>query len=107
MSPVIYNNYNRTSVLTDRNIFPYPYFWRGDYRSDSPQIYDREAGFARRTASLQRQPLVGRPEGCVYYPDHCFEAAPSTKYPCYPECTCRIKTENPFLMRPNKIWLKR
>lgn len=101
MKPYIYS---QTNVLTDRYKFPYPYFWRGDYRSACPQIYDREAGFAPR---IPDQPHGHPPEGCVFYPNHCFQGAPSTQYPCYPECTYRYTSENPYYLRPTKNWLKR
>ena len=43
--------YSHTNVITDRSEFPYPYFWRGDYRSTKPIVYDREAGFAPKVVS--------------------------------------------------------
>jgi hypothetical protein len=96
--------YSHTNVITDRSEFPYPYFWRGDYRSTKPIVYDREAGFAPRTPD---RPTVHPPDGCVYYPNHCFEPAPSTQYPCYPECTRPVHNRNPYLMRHTKLYMYR
>ena len=89
-----------TRVMTDRYDFPYPYFWRGDYRVDYPIVDAREAGYApRRVVPAQ----AVQQQGCVYYPNHCFQGAPSTQYPCYPECTDPyIPDDNPYFLRPSK-----
>lgn len=101
MKPYIFS---QTNVFTDRYKFPYPYFWRGDYRSEYPHIYDREAGFAPRFNNSTKPHL---PEGCIYYPNHCFTGPPSTQYPCYPECTQRYKSNNPYFLRPSKNFTQR
>lgn len=93
-----------TNVMTDRYDFPYPYFWRGDYRVPYPIIDEREAGYAPRRERWPAPPTVPT-EGCFYYPNHCFQGAPSTQYPCYPECTDPyIPDDNPYFLRPSKIF---
>lgn len=71
------------SVSVDNDVFPYPRFYRGQVRSDFPIIMDREAGWTPVRNVCYKEPVV-RPEHDLY-PNHCFQSAPSTTYPCYPE----------------------
>ena len=71
-----------TSISTDMDVFPYPRFYRGDYKSTNAIIFEREAGFKpRHDTCYQKSPVITN----EYYPNHCWQAAPSTQYPCYPE----------------------
>ncbi len=96
---------SQTNVITQpgRAYFPYPDFWRGDYRSDIPIVVEREAGFHPR----EDAPGLSKPEVGHAYPDHCFEASPSTQYPCYPECTEPWKRYNRYMLNYAKLYLFR
>ena len=71
------------SVSVDNDVFPYTRFYRGQPRSDFPIIIDREAGWKPVKNNCYKNPVV-MPESDLY-PNHCFQSAPSTTYPCYPE----------------------
>jgi len=71
------------SADVDNDVFPYTRFYRGQYTSDVPIIIDREAGWKPVKNSCYKDPVI-KPEADLY-PNHCFQAAPSTTYPCYPE----------------------
>jgi hypothetical protein len=71
------------SVQTDMDVFPYTRFYRGTHKSDLPITFQREAGWRARNNKCYNEPVV-KPETDLY-PNHCFQAAPSTTYPCYPE----------------------
>ena len=95
----------QTNTITQegRAFFPYPDYWRGSYTCDKPIVVEREAGFRPR---VEKPKLVHDGTGHAY-PDHCFEASPRTRYPCYPECTEPFKYYNRFLMNSAKIYLYR
>lgn len=71
-----------SSVITDYDTFPYPRWFRGVYSSDLPIVAEREAGWRPRHDDCYR---VNKPYSNMPYPDHCFESACSTVFPCYPE----------------------
>lgn len=100
--PVIFN---QTNVITEkgRACFPYPNFWRGDYNSSVPIVVHRQAGFRPRECSkLPPTKSTGHA-----YPQHCFAASPSTRYPCYPECIDYIEDHKPYIMKYGKIFTYR
>lgn len=69
-------------VVTDMDHFPYSRFFRGVYYSSDPVVFERESGWR-----AERDPCYGS-AGCRRqdpYPNHCFESACSTVYPCYPQ----------------------
>jgi hypothetical protein len=70
------------SVKTDMDVFPYTRFYRGG-RSDQPYIMEREAGWRELRNKCYDVPVVSQDK--KLYPNHCFQSAPSTTYPCYPE----------------------
>lgn len=72
-----------TRTETDMDVFPYPRFYRGDYQSNNVIIFEREAGFKRRHDDCYHN--VANMVSEEFYPNHCWQAAPSTQYPCYPE----------------------
>lgn len=97
--------FSQTNVITqpERAYFPYPNFWRGDYKSSRPIVVEREAGFRpREDPPYESKRSIGHA-----YPDHCFEAAPSTIYPCYPECTEEFKRYRRYMINYAKIYLFR
>ncbi len=65
----------------DMDSFPYTRFYRGIPESNIPIIFDRETGWKERRDYCYNIPQLT--EGEDYYPNHCFQGAPSTTYPCY------------------------
>jgi len=70
------------SVMTDMDVFPYTRYYRGG-KGERPVIMDREAGWKPVHNKCYNNPVV-QPDTDMY-PNHCFQAAPSVTYPCYPE----------------------
>lgn len=68
-------------VTTDYDTFPYPRWWRGVTGLSQPVIAEREAGYRPRHDNCYK---IHESPNQVPYPNHCFEAACSTVYPCYP-----------------------
>ena len=71
------------STVTDMDVFPYTRFYRGQPTSNEVFVMDREAGWKPVHNSCYNTPVVRPPT--QFYPNHCFQAAPSVSYPCYPE----------------------
>lgn len=84
------------SVFTDMDHFPYTRFFRGNYASTSPVVFEREAGVvvhdnfgytnARSPTAMDRKP------------NWCFESACSTRFPCHPEYL--VKSSDKVEMEP-------
>jgi hypothetical protein len=70
------------SVITDMDHFPYTRFFRGVPSSSDPVVLEREAGWRPQRDSCYS---VNKCNQESPYPNHCFEAACSTVYPCYPQ----------------------
>ena len=81
------------AVLTDYDTFPYPRWFRGKAQKPFPIVAEREAGWRVRQDYCYEVNCDCRE---VPYPEHCFEPACSTVYPCLP-------SENPFDKRVHKI----
>jgi len=82
-----YNPYYATSgvassVITDMDSFPYNRYFRGQYNSSVPIVFEREAGFRRINTTCYDKNID---RGIPQYPNHCFQVPCSTVYPCYPE----------------------
>ena len=75
-----YNNIR--NIVTDIDHLPYTRFHRGLYKSDKPIVMEREAGWRSINNSCYS---VRNPNMESSYPNHCFETAGSTVYPCYPQ----------------------
>lgn len=71
----------RTNVVTDFDVFPYPRFYRGEYRNPNPIVIDREAGWRPRVDRCYRGAGVPKP---LTDPSHCFEGSCSLVVPCTP-----------------------
>ena len=69
-------------TLTDHDTFPYPRYYRGIVGLSEPVIAEREAGWRKRHGGCYE---VNAPPQSDNYPNHCFQSACSTVYPCYPE----------------------
>ena len=67
------------SIVTDMDHFPYTRFYRGVYNSYQPVVLEREAGWRHRRDSCYS---VNKSDIKSSYPNHCFETACSTVYPC-------------------------
>jgi hypothetical protein len=83
-----YNPYYGTvndaeSIITDMDHFPYTRFFRGIYKSPYPVVFEREAGWRPKRNSCYNS--VNKCNEKSPYPNHCFEAACSTVYPCQPK----------------------
>lgn len=78
-----YSTMNNTkSVITDMDHFPYTRFYRGIYNSSDPIVFEREAGW-RPTRNFCYKGAICTDKDP--YPNHCFETACSTVFPCYPQ----------------------
>lgn len=71
-----------SDVITDYDSFPYTRWWRGVTGLSKPVVIEREAGYRPRHDDCYR---VQKPQTQRLDPNHCFEAACSTVYPCYPQ----------------------
>ena len=70
------------SIVTDYDNFPYGRWYRGQALSDKPIVAEREAGWRPRQKNCYSNfssPVENK------YPNHCFETACSTVFPCYPK----------------------
>jgi hypothetical protein len=84
-----------TKVITDYNHFPYTRYNRGSI-SEFPIVAEREAGFRERYSNKKRE--IPRQD----YPNHCFQTACSTVYPCYPEYLEKISDKELMDVELNK-----
>ena len=71
-------------VMTDYDTFPYPRYFRGVPQSTVPIVAEREAGWRPRHDNCYKV-LEPIPEIRDPYPNHCFQSACNTVFPCYPE----------------------
>lgn len=74
------------SIVTDYDNFPYNRWYRGKPTSSRPIIAEREAGWRPRHEQCYEvvEPECSQKKHSTY-PNHCFETACSTVFPCYPE----------------------
>ena len=69
------------NVVTDYDNQPYNRYYRGVYNKSNPIVAEREAGFR----PVMKKCYAPHIEYDDYKPpNHCFETACSTVYPCYP-----------------------
>ncbi len=69
-------------TVNDMDNFPYKRFFRGRYYESHPIVFEREAGWRPRHDKCYKKEYEYTPSD---YPNHCFEAACSIVYPCYPD----------------------
>lgn len=69
-------------VVTDYDHFPYTRFYKGEYNNSQPIVAEREAGWRKLENNCYKmlEPITE-----PFYPNHCFQSACSTVYPCYPQ----------------------
>lgn len=80
--PYFATNNTVTHMITDMDHHPYTRNFRGVYYYPEPIVFEREAGY--RKIENGCYDLVIPPQQDEE-PKHCFEAACSIQYPCYPE----------------------
>ena len=80
------------SAMTDVDVFPYNRYFRGRFDVENPIILEREAGWREMKTKCYTQPVIRN--NVNYYPNHCFQGAPSTMYPCYPEYLRKYSDKN-------------
>lgn len=78
---------NAGSTFTDYDNFPYNRNFRGVYYSPNPVVIEREAGWRSRRDDCYKMSIPYKKDP---YPNHCFESACSTVYPCYPPYLSKI-----------------
>ena len=86
-------------TLTDFDHFPYTRFYRGVYHSSDPVVIEREAGWRPQRNQCYT------PNCCneiPIYPNHCFETACSTTFPCYPPASSKYSSHDALAVQLNK-----
>ena len=87
------------SVITDMDTFPYNRFFRGEYDSTNPIIFEREAGWRPVNNTCYANLHTSKPSP---YPNHCFEGSCSSVYPCYPSYLTKIVDREALNVQLNK-----
>lgn len=87
------------AVVTDMDHFPYTRFFRGVYYSSDPVVFEREAGWRPTRESCYGPAACSRESP---YPNHCFESACSTVYPCYPQYLQKIADRDALNVQLNR-----
>jgi hypothetical protein len=85
-------------VITDYDTFPYPRWYRGEYKNTEPVIAEREAGYRPLENNCYKKRFISE----TNYPNHCFESACSTVYPCYPEYLAKLSDREAMNVLLNK-----
>ena len=70
------------TIVVDNDTMPYSRFYRGRFDSPIPVIFGREAGWKAR---CDQNYIPLREPAELFYPNHCFQSAATTVYPCMPE----------------------
>ena len=86
-------------VLTDQDHFPYTRYFRGVSYHPDPVVFEREAGWREVKNGCYE---VRNPRQTVPYPNHCFESACSTVYPCYPSYLQKFSDQSALDVQLNK-----
>jgi hypothetical protein len=92
---------NAGDVLTDFDHFPYNRFYRGVFNSPRPVVIEREAGWRARQDDCYDVVTPPTHEKNPY-PNHCFESACSTVYPCYPDFLTKFADRDALNVMLNK-----
>lgn len=80
-NPLLATQWLAEQTTTDLDHFPYSRWYRGVPQSSEPITSEREAGFRVRNDSCYRVNQCVPDK--IPYPEHCFESACSTVYPCF------------------------
>ena len=70
------------STPTDMNEFPYRRFFRGNFESSYPIVYERTAGYAPIIQTIKPSPPA-----TLIHSTGCFQTPCSTVLPCNPQKT--------------------
>ena len=98
--PVYGTSTNVKSINTDMDNFPYQRFYRGQYDSSVPIVFEREAG-----ARIVNNECYNADTKCdigTVSPNHCFEAACSVVFPCTPENLSKYSDRDALNVQLNK-----
>jgi hypothetical protein len=98
-NPYLSNGVVVSKSVTDMDHQPYTRWFRGVYYYPDPIVMEREAGWRPINNACYRlvTPNIPDPE-----PHHCFEAACSTIFPCYPEALNRFTDGEKLDLMVNK-----
>lgn len=80
--PFFANNLDVTNSVTDFDHHPYSRWYRGVYYYPDPIVLEREAGWRPQEQQCYNPNYIPKKDPV---PQHCFEAACSTIFPCYPQ----------------------
>jgi len=97
--PYYATSLSTTNALTDMDHFPYSRFYRGVVGFDQPVLIEREAGWRPVDNRCYR---LNKPYTDTAYPNHCFETACSTVYPCYPQYLQKFSDRNALNVQLNR-----
>lgn len=97
--PYYSNSQTVTNVITDMDHFPYSRYFRGVSYFPEPIIFEREAGWREQEPDCYRTSCSGK---TTPYPNHCFESACSTVYPCYPPYFSKFSDKDALNIQLNK-----
>ena len=86
-------------TLTDFDHFPYTRFYRGVYTSKDPITIEREAGWRPHRQQCYTPNCCNEPS---IYPNHCFETACSTVFPCYPPYLTKYSDKEALSVQLNR-----
>ena len=78
--PYLANNKSILNSVTDMDHHPYTRFFRGVYYHPEPVIFEREAGYRAIHNSCYSTVMPFTPDKD---PEHCYQPACSTVFPCY------------------------
>lgn len=87
-----------SAVLTDMDHFPYTRFFRGEFESDRPIVFEREAGWRPTENNCYKNQDPIKP---LNHNNICYESACSTVYPCYPSYAAKYSDRDAFLVKLN------
>lgn len=98
--PYLATTNQSTQVMTDYDTFPYFRYFRGIPESSQPIVAEREAGWRMRNDNCYKVQKTSNNQPS--YPNHCFETACSTVFPCYPEHRSELNNSESLNTRFNK-----
>lgn len=88
-----------TNILTDMDHHPYNRWYRGVYYYPEPVVMEREAGWREQRPMCYDLVVPREPEE---QPNHCYESACSTTFPCFPNLTTRFSDREVLRHTVNK-----
>lgn len=97
--PYLANNLSVTHSITDHDHHPYSRWYRGVYYYPDPIVAEREAGWRPMQQQCYTPNHIPMPDPV---PEHCFQAACSTIFPCYPKYLAKYADKNSLDIMINK-----